>query len=148
MEMGLPTFPYAIYKTNQLSQSSPPASEKGCRGMRKRSRKRPFVLDDRHKLAAQIFAQGDFGTMQEVASRVGVCRQTLWRWWRNPAFKRYCERVRRAAVAEAMPHHRARIKALVRPIVREMHKAEMRELRERERRLAAEYSAEKNPIKD
>ena len=66
MEMGLPTFPYAIYKTNQHPQSSPRAVEKGGRGMRKRSKKRAFVLDDRHKLAAQIFAQGDFVTMQEV----------------------------------------------------------------------------------
>lgn len=118
--------------------------------MRKR-RKKPFVLDDRHKLAAQIFAQGDFVTLREVADRVGVHRSTLWRWWQHRDFQRYCERVRRAAVAEVMPEYRAQIKALVRPIVREMHKAEMRELREREKKILAEFkrwtaehSAEKN----
>lgn len=116
--------------------------------MRKRSKKRAFVLDDRHKLAAQIFAQGDFVTMQEVADRVGVHRSTLWRWLQHREFQRYCERARRAAVAEVMPEYRAQIKALLRPIVREMHKAEMRELRERERRWIAEHNAEKNPIKD
>lgn len=111
--------------------------------MRKR-RKKPFVLDDRHKLAAQIFAQGDFLTQQEVASRVGICRQTLWRWWQIPAFRRYYESVRRAEVAKIMPEYRAQIKALIRPLLREMRKAEMRELRERERRWIAEHNAEKN----
>ena len=119
--------------------------------MRKRSKKKPFVLTEKHKLAAQIFAQGDFVTMQEVADRVGVHRCTLWRWWQHREFQRYCERARRAAVAEVMPEYRAQIKALVRPIVREMHKAEMREMLEREKKIRAEFkrwtaehSAEKN----
>lgn len=106
--------------------------------MRKR-REKPFVLTEKHKMTAQIFAQGDFLTLQEVASRVGVCRQTLWRWWQIPAFRRYCERVRRAAVAAVMPEYRARMKALVRPIVREMHEAERREMREREKKIRAEF---------
>lgn len=112
--------------------------------MRKRSRKRPFVLDDRHKLAAQILAQGDFLTVQEVADRVGVHRSTLWRWLQHREFQQYYNRVRRAAVAKVMPEYRARMKALVRPIVREMHEAERREMRERERRWIAEHNAEKN----
>lgn len=123
--------------------------------MRKRSKKKPFVLTEKHKLAAQIFAQGDFVTMQEVADRVGVHRSTLWRWLQNPTFRRYCERVRRAAVAKVMPEYRARMKALVRPIVREMHEAERREMLEREKKIRAEFkrwtaehSADGSPLND
>lgn len=88
-------------------------------------RKKPFVLDERHKLAAEVFAQGDYCGLQEAAALVGVHRSTLWRWWQIPAFRRYCERVRRAAVAEYWKS----------PEVRKEGREMRRELRRKERDL-------------
>lgn len=103
--------------------------------MRKRSKKRAFVLDDRHKLAAQIFAQGDFGTMQEVADRVGVHRSTLWRWLQHREFQRLCERVRCAAVAEAMKDIEREAREMRREILRKEREWEKKKRREKK----AEY---------
>lgn len=119
--------------------------------MRKRSKKRVFVLDDRHKLAAQIFAQGDFVTMQEVADRVGVHRSTLWRWLQHREFQRYCERARCAAVAEAMKDIEREAREMRREILRkerEWEKQKRREKKAENVRWLIEHGAPEEAIRE
>lgn len=45
------------------------------------------VIDPRMAIAAELLANPDFsGTKEDIAREVGVTRQTLYRWLRNPDF--------------------------------------------------------------
>ena len=87
-------------------------------------RKKPFRIGEKQKAAAVILAEGSYCSIQEAADLMGVHRSTLWRWWQHPEFQRYCERIRRAAVAAAMKEARKETQAV------------RRELRKKERAFA------------
>jgi len=68
--------------------------------MKQQKKKRPFKISKKMEAAVLILVDGDFFELREVADQVGCCRQTLWRWRKNPEFLKLYEKQHRAMIRD------------------------------------------------
>ena len=85
--------------------------------MRKRSKKKPFVIGEKQQAAVKMLIDGDY-KVQEVAAALNVNRSTVWRWFQHPEMRAFCERYYRKRIAaikrdirRGMDRKRARLEA-------------------------------------
>ena len=89
--------------------------------------------------AAEIFADGGYFYLQEVADKVGVHRTTLWRWWQHKEFRQYCERVRRRIVGKCWRQIQKENRAEIRKLQKGMQKYNQEHKEKQERKKRHEY---------
>jgi hypothetical protein len=71
------------------------------RGRQSVTKRNTFRWDKRKREAAHLFAENDLSD-EEIATRLGTNRMTLWRWRQHPEFAGEVDRVRRELGAVAV----------------------------------------------